>query len=337
MSRHLIAICNSRSANIQFHVLDTADWSLIDLGAIAVPGATGPGDAAPMAVSRSGNRFWLAWRGENRAIHSFKIDRSQPCAMLVGSFPVEHNICHLSLSGDEEHLLAAGGEDGVVFSLDHDGRITRLTDRVEAGPMAHCLMASGHLALATSCRGHLVRRFDYDPENGTLRFHDQIAMEDNSGPRHLAISADGRFAYVLLQEGGKVVTISLGTEMKIVDTLAIVDGNTPAMSGEISLCDDGRSLLVTERNTNRLMRLVIDPDTRQPALRDEVIVPDYPRAFFIDSKGQFVTTLGFRSNRAAVHSVTTVGGFVPRLEFATGERPSWVVSLELDEVYRKSV
>lgn len=285
MSRHLIAICNSRSANIQLHVLDTADWSLIDLGAIAVPGANGPGDAAPMAVSRSGDRFWLAWRSETRAIHSFKIDRSRPGAVLLGSFPVEQNICHLSLADDEKHLLAAGGEDGAVFSLDDDGRVTRTSDRVTAGPMAHCLVASGHLALATSCRGDLVRRFDYDPENGRLTFRDQIAMEDNSGPRHLAISVDGRFAYVLQQEGGKVVTISLGTEMNIVDTLAIVDENTPAMSGEISLFDDDRSLLVTERNTNRLIRLTIDPDTRQPAHRDEVTAPEYPRAIFYRQQG----------------------------------------------------
>lgn len=330
MSRHLIAICNARSANIQFHVLDTTDWSLIDLGDVAVPVAIGPGDAAPMAVSRSGDRFWLAWRGESRAIHSFAIDRRQPGAVLLGSFPIEQNICHLSLADDEKHLLAAGGEDGVVFSLDDDGRVMRLTDQVTAGPMAHCLMVSGHLALATSCRGDLVRRFYYEPENGTLTFRDQVAMEDNTGPRHLAISADRRFAYVLQQEGGKVVTISLGAKMEIVHTLAIIDDNVPAMSGEIALFDAGRRIFVTERNTNRLICLDIDPDTRHPALRNEVTTPDYPRAFFIDPHDQFVTTLGFRANRAAIHSLTSDSGIVRRLDFATGERPSWVISVALD-------
>jgi 6-phosphogluconolactonase len=330
MSRHLIAICNARSANIQFHILDTTDWSLIDLETVAVPGAIGPGDAAPMAVSRSGDRFWLAWRGDSRAIHSFAIDRSRPGAVLLGSFPIEQNICHLSLADDEKHLLAAGGEDGAVFSLDDDGRVMRSTDRVTSGPMAHCLMVSGHLALATSCRGDLVRRFDFDPENGALTFHDQISMENNSGPRHLAISADRCFAYVLLQEGGKVVTISLGAKMEIVHTLSIIDDNIPAMSGEIALFDEGRSLLVTERNTNRLICLDIDPDTRHPALRNEVTTPDYPRAFFIDPQDQFVTTLGFRGNRAAIHSLTSDSGIVRRLDFATGKRPSWVISIALD-------
>lgn len=330
MSRHLIAICNARSANIQLHALDTADWSLVDLGTIAVPDAIGAGDAAPMALSQSGDRFWLAWRGERRAVHSFAIDRSRADVALLGSFPVEQSLCHLSIAEDGRHLFAAGGDDGVVFSLDDDGRIKRLADREPAGPMAHCLMVSGHLALATSCRGDLVRRFDFDPQNGTLTFRDDIAMEKNSGPRHLAISADGRFAYVLLQEGGKVVTISLGAEMKIVHTLAIIDENSPAMSGEIALYHEDRSLLVTERNSNRLIRLTIDPETGRPALRNEVIAPEYPRAFFIDRVGHFVTTLGFRSNRAAIHSFEGNGDLIPRLEFATGERPSWVISVALD-------
>lgn len=327
MSRHLLITCNARSATIQLDLLDREQGSVTPLDCFPVPGAEGPGDAAAMAMH--GNHLWLAWRGPARAILCFAINREQRRLDFVGSFPVEDSLCHIAIAGDGRYLLAAGGEHGSVFRVGESGLPAALTDRVEQGPMAHCLVANGDMVIGTSLLSDRILRFRLDLQGGTLVQQDVLTLPAGSGPRHVAFSASG-LAHVLLQEGGAVVTVETGPVMRVLRTLPLVAAGEAAMCGEIAMTPDGRHLLATERNSNRLFIMPVSPESGLPQPGSFVETPDYPRAFHISADGGFVVTLGFRGHMASVHAIGAGGELHPECSFATGERPGWVLSTPLE-------
>ena len=327
MSQHLILTCNARSASLQLDILDTSGWRITPEAVLPLPEALGPGDAAPML--RDGDRLWLAWRGTRRAILSYRIDPAARRLELIGDCPVEDSLCHLALAEGGGFLLAAGGRHGSVFAIGADGRISGQTSRQEIGEQAHCLRSHGNMALGTACRDDLLVRFDFDIESGTLSPRNSLRLSARSGPRHLVITPSGDEAYLLEQEGGAVVCYTLGEHMTERARLALVAPDAPAMGGEIALLGENR-LLVSERAGNRLI-LLARPDTGNAGLRrlSDAPLPDQVRSFDISAGDDFVCSVGFRAHSGIVHEITENGSLVPRIEFATGERPSWVCLLPL--------
>lgn len=325
MSKHLLVICNSRSSTLQTELLDTSSWTNTSLGHEPIWGANGTGDAAPLVMY--GDRLWLAWRGSPQALVTYDVDASNQKITRLHSFQLNESISYISVTKDRRFLLGAGGRSGYVWRLDKSGLPQEEVCRVELGDMAHCFVAHGTRVLGTACLGNRLRSFDIHPETGYLTFRDELEFPDQMGPRHLVFSDKGDLAYLLMQEGGVVVTVSTDPRLSVRQTLSFVEPDRSALSADIGISTDETHLFVTERNANSLHILPID-DEGLLCIGEQTRVPDYPRSLVVDPMG-FVVTLGFRGHEASVHELTSEGELIHRLTFPTGERPSWITSVEV--------
>lgn len=120
--------------------------------------------------------------------------------------------CYLSTDFNDKFLFVAGYHDGklTVLSLDEDGSIGEITDEIfhkglgsvaerNFRPHINCARMTHdnkYLLVADQGMDH-VNVYSFDAEKGKVKLADIIRSELESAPRHIKISEDGRFIYIL--------------------------------------------------------------------------------------------------------------------------------------------
>lgn len=120
--------------------------------------------------------------------------------------------CYLSTDYKDEYLFAAGYHDGkiTVLRLEENGGVGRITDEVfhkglgsiaerNFRPHINCVKMTRdnkYLCAADLGMDH-VKVYRLDHEKGTIKLADVIRSEQESAPRHIKFSRDGRFLYIV--------------------------------------------------------------------------------------------------------------------------------------------
>jgi len=120
--------------------------------------------------------------------------------------------CYLSTDYKDEYLFVAGYHDGklTVLRLKEDGSIGEITDEIfhkglgsiaerNFRPHINCARMTHdnrYLLVADQGMDH-VNVYDFDAKRGKVKLVDIIRSEMESAPRHVKISQDGRFIYIL--------------------------------------------------------------------------------------------------------------------------------------------
>ena len=148
-------------------------------------------------------------------VSAFAIDqKTGDLTFLNQESSVGEGPCHLIVDKEGKHVLAANYGSGsvVVLPIDEKGRLGE-PDRfrpaqgqeqrpgAQEGPHAHCvaLDAANHFAFVCDLGLDKVLIYKYDAAKGKLTPNDPPAADvaPGSGPRHIAFTPDGKFAYVV--------------------------------------------------------------------------------------------------------------------------------------------
>ena len=322
MTRSLLLTCNSRSATISIHAYDAKTRQVDHLRQVSLPVPNGEAKASPMALSADGALVYVAWRGAENRLLTFALAPAAANLELLQDRVIADDICFLHATGDGTRLLGTGGDSVVGFGLDSQGLHAEAIPPWQIGPMAHCVMTDRNGRIfATACRGDLLRSIN---DSGAVW---DLIQPQGCGPRHLCLSPNGKHLYLVTQESGELVSVSTDGGLHERQRLTMVDDSNAPMGGDIGITPDGRFVYATERSTNRVVGFAVEPrgTLRRIGAAD---APDYPRAICIGGGGKFLAVLGFRGHRAAIFDIGDDGALMPAAEFATGERPSWILTLE---------
>lgn len=120
--------------------------------------------------------------------------------------------CYLSTDYTDSYLFVAGYHDGklTVLEIDEDGAICKITDEIfhkglgiiserNFRPHINCARMSHdnkYLLVADQGMDH-VNVYKLDLKRGKLKLADVIRSEMESAPRHIKISEDGKFIYIV--------------------------------------------------------------------------------------------------------------------------------------------
>ena len=206
--------------------------------------------------------------------------------------------CHLLLDLDARSLLVANYTTGTlgVLPLDADGGFTAAgpdevfahagagpdLDRQE-GPHAHFVAHApgGAFVLVVDLGTDEIRRYRRT-ETGLATDGIAAAFEPGTGPRHLAFSADGRFAYVV---GELDVTVRVlawdaasGTGT-LVQTLPATVTPAPRRPLPSHVRLDGDRLLVGTRTADVIARFAVGSDGLLTHVADDALPGSWPRHF----------------------------------------------------------
>ncbi|MDM0109170.1 lactonase family protein [Variovorax sp. J22R24] len=217
--------------------------------------------------------------GDGSALSTFRIETSGELAPL-GSRPTQGtNPVHLALSASRRWLLVANYASGNLVSLpvNDDGSLGNAahvlalpnrpgphrTQQRGAHPHQVLLDPSGHWLLVPDKGGDAVHTVAIDEHCGELRLVSTFSTAPMSGPRHMAFSADGSRAWLVLELSSQVLAVRFdatsGSLRAVQRTSSVPDWFTGENTGAgIALSPDESFLYVTNRGHGSAVRFDID-------------------------------------------------------------------------------
>lgn len=227
--------------------------------------------------------------------------------------------CYVSTDYTDRYLFVAGYHDGklTVLRLKEDGSIGEITDEIYhkgLGSMAernfrphiNCARMTHdnkYLLVADQGMDH-VNVYRFDVEKGKVKLEDIIRSEMESAPRHIKISEDGRYIYILHELKCYIDVYEYANhdndptfeKIQTVELIKLTRGNTNSASA-FSFSLDYNYLLSSIAGDNSV--IVFDVDKKTGLLKKNFLLPisgEYPKdaEFFPDNK--FLVSLNHESN-----------------------------------------
>ena len=227
--------------------------------------------------------------------------------------------CYVSTDYTDQYLFVAGYHDGklTVLRLKEDGSIGEITDEIYhkgLGSMAernfrphiNCARMTHdnkYLLVADQGMDH-VNVYRFDVEKGKVKLEDIIRSEMESAPRHIKISEDGKYIYILHELKFYIDVYEYADnnndptfeKIQTVELIKLTRGNTNSASA-FSFSLDYNYLLSSIAGDNSV--IVFDVDKKTGLLKKNFLLPisgEYPKdaEFFPDNK--FLVSLNHESN-----------------------------------------
>ena len=272
------------------------------------------GSPSFLAVHPSGKFLYAVGEGDGKdggPVVAFSLDaktgelKKLNEALSGGSGP-----CHISVHPNGKYVTVAnyGGGSTKIIAVGDDGKLngekstffqhtgTGPDKGRQEGPHGHCSFfdPTGMYAVTVDLGLDKVKVFKFDPATGKADDDaaNDITTPPGSGPRHIAIAPDGKFAYVCgeLDSTVNVVKLDLaGGKSEVIQSLSTlpepVKGNSTA---ECLLHPSGRFVYVTNRGHNSIAAFKVGPDRKLTAAGHVTGDIKIPRNFNIDPSGRWM-------------------------------------------------
>ncbi|MBR3306797.1 MAG: lactonase family protein [Lachnospiraceae bacterium] len=234
--------------------------------------------------------------------------------------------CYLSTDYRNRFLFVAGYHDGkiTVLSLKPDGTIGEITDEVyhkgigsvvdrNFRPHVNCVKMTrdNKYLLAADLGLDHTKVYQLDHEHGKLKMVDIIHSEQYSGPRHIKISKNGEFIYII-HESSKTVDVyhyyEVGDnpefeKIQSISTLNDYHAGDSAASA-LNLSWDFRYLVCSNAGDNSVMIYSIDEKTG--LLTKILCLPisgDYPKDAALFPDNRHLVSLNHENNTMTFFAV----------------------------------
>jgi 6-phosphogluconolactonase len=217
--------------------------------------------------------------------------------------------CHISVNPKGTHAVVAnyGGGSMAVFKLGEDGKLTKREAFIQhtgmgkdpgrqKEPHAHCSFfdSTGRFILTADLGLDRVKVLVVAQDGSGYSPGDDndIVTPPGSGPRHIAIAPDGKFAYVCGELDSTVNVIKLnlaGSKSEVIQSLSTlpepVKGNSTA---ECILHPNGKFVYVSNRGHNSVAVFKVGEDRKLTAAGHITGDIKIPRNFNIDPTGKWM-------------------------------------------------
>src|SRR5438045_7176360 len=189
----------------------------------------------PMAVSPDKRFLIAAVRSKPFQAYSYSIDKSSGALKLVGTGTLAESYPYIALDRTGHFLLGAsyGANQVGVNPIGADGRVGEPLQVIPTARNAHSIRTdnTNRFVFVPHLGTDQVFQFLFDGKSGRLTANTPpvVQLKQGTGPRHLVVSSDNRFIYLLSELTATVTTLSLdpnaGT-LKELDSVSALPADT---------------------------------------------------------------------------------------------------------------
>ncbi|APG59489.1 lactonase family protein [Christiangramia salexigens] len=210
--------------------------------------------------------------------------------------------CHIAVDKSGKYVFVSNYLGGIVmvYKLATDGSLTetqKLTLNKPASANAHSVKLSGdnRLAYIADLGNDKIWIYKLNSYEGKLTPHEQVSvsLKEGSGPRHLSLGKNGRFAYVINELNSTISTFEIlkNGGLKEIQNISSLPENyrQKNAAADIHIHPSGKILYVSNRGHDSIGVFKIDADTGK--LTKTEIVPvagKTPRNFTISPYGKYL-------------------------------------------------
>ncbi len=332
LSRTFVYVSASAAGMIDIYEMEEATGALTPISSFEA------GEMVmPMAVGVDRRHLYAAIRSQPYRLLTLAIDPATGKLERRAEAPLSDSMAYIATEPSGRTLLAAsyGGNKVAVLPIGRDGLVAEGERQViPTGRNAHSILCdrSGRYVFATNLGSDAVLQFVFDPESGMLEANDpaRIATGQGFGPRHIVLSPDNKYLYVLTELTGHVIhyalDVSSGT-LTEVESVASVPGNAGLSPGiapsalglvddgkpkvwaaDIGITPDGKFLYTTERTTSTIALFRVHEESGRLTYAASCPTERQPRGIRIDPSGCFLVASGEKSERLSVYAIDKASG-----------------------------
>ena len=315
----------------------------------------------PMAVRPDKRLLVAAVSSERYNAYSYSIDQVSGALRLVGTGRLAENLTYISFDRGGRFLLGAsyGANLVSVNPVEPDGRIGDPLQVIPTARNPHSIRTdnTNRFVFVPNLGTDQVFQFLLDRRSGYLTANTPplVQLKQGTGPRHLVVSADNRFVYVVNELSGTVTTLALDAKagtLKELDSVSVLppDANlfhglprgadgTPGTNhpdqdiwaADLQLTPNGRFLYASERTTSTLAGFRVDGATGRLTYIGSTPTEKQPRAFAIAPTGRFVVVAGEKSDRLSSYAIDVETGALKLIgRYPSGKGANWVEIVAFD-------
>lgn len=361
----LLAAGSAQAASYVY--VSNAEDGTIGTYAMASDGTLKPGDrieagklVMPMSVSPDKRFLFAAIRSQPFSAATFAIDRTTGALRLVAKVPLAESLPYIHVDRSGRWLLGAsyGGHRVTVNPIGKDGRIGQEAQIIPTALNAHSIVTdkSNRFAFVPHLGSDQIFQFRFDARSGRLASNTPatVQIKSRSGPRHIVISGDNKFAYLLNELTAVVTTLSLDQKTGLltqVGEASALPGDSKLQPGaprvpagasggpardvsndiwasDLHLTPDGKFLYAAERTSSSIGAFSVEKATGKLTYLASTPVEKQPRGFRIHPNGKFMVVSGQQSDTISVYAIEAGGALKLRERYPTGKDSNWVEIVE---------
>lgn len=347
-----------------FVYVSNADDGEIGMYTLQADGSLQPGQrfkaakvVMPMAVSPDKRFLIAAVRSKPYQAYTYGIDRTSGALNLVGTGPLAESFPYISFDRNGRFLFGAsyGANLVSVNPVGTDGRVGEPLQVIPTARNAHAIRIdnTNRFVFVPHLGTDQVFQFVFDEKSGKLTANTPplVQAKQGTGPRHVIVSGDNRFVYVLNELAATVTTLSLDAStgtLKELDSVSALPADTklgPGMprgavgvpgqaprntdndiwASDLHLTPNGRFLYAAERTSSTLGAFRVDAASGKLSYLGSTPTEKQPRGFAIDPTGRFVVVSGEKSDMIASYAIDAESGALkPVGRYPTGKGSNWV-------------
>jgi 6-phosphogluconolactonase len=316
---------NTASKGIYAYRFDAATGKAESLGLAAAT-------AQPSFLAIAPNRRFLYAANEvedyggqkTGAVSAFAVNRATGKLRLLNELPSRgEDPAFLSLDSTGKSVLVANYTGGTlaVFPTLADGKLGKESEYIQhrgAGPNherqdaahPHMIVTSpdNRFALVADLGLDEVFAYHFDAAKGTLANPSITKVQLGIGPRHFAMSSDGRFVYLVSELEPKITVFSYRAEdakLTQLQSVSFIPANASQKWGaEVQLGASGKFLYASNRGENLIAVFAIDSAKGTVTQVQSVALEGKtPRNFALDPTGQWLWEANQESDSIVIYRV----------------------------------
>jgi len=260
-----------------------------------------------LALSKKQDFLYSVYEdGTNSAASAFKFDTKTGNADFLNKEATNgQNPCFILTDGKNVLTANYSGGSISVFGVKADGSLSTIKQNIQhigSGPDKRQASAHVHQVLFTPDNKYVVATdlgedrvyvYNYQADAETpLTLKHSIKTNAGSGPRHLAFSPNGKFAYLAHEFNGKISVFSYndGNLTLLQEIATVAEGFSGKIdAADIHISEDGKFLYESNRgDANTISVFAIQKDGKLKHVENVSTLGKGPRNFSIDPSGKFL-------------------------------------------------
>ena len=353
-----------------FVYVSNAEDGTIGMYTLGADGTLQPGprvDAGkpvmPMSVSPDKQRLFAAVRSKPFTVVSYSIDRGTGALTRLSTGSLADSFPYIEVDRTGRYLLGAsyGGHLVSVNAIGADGKVSDPIQVIPTARNAHAIITdrTNRYVFVPHLGTDQIFQFRLDAQTGKLTANTPpiVQLKAGTGPRHIVMSPDNRFAFLLNELTATVTTLSLdastGLLTEVSSTSALppdtklvpgaprgavgAPGQTPRdvsndiWASDVHVTPDGKFLYAAERTSSSIGAFSVDGATGRLTYLSSTPTEKQPRGFRIDPRGRYLVVSGEKSDTISVYAIDRASGALKLLQkYPTGKGSNWVEIVSFD-------
>ena len=359
-------LINIDSSAATFVYVANAEDGDIGLYTLQSDGSLRPGErfkaakiVMPMSVSPDKRHLVAAVRSKPFSAYTYSIDRASGGLTLIGTGALADSFPYIVHDRTGRFLLGAsyGGHMISVNPIGADGRVGEPLQKIPTARNAHAIRAdnTNRFVYVPHLGTDQIFQFLFDEKSGRLSANTPpvLQLKTGTGPRHIVISPDNRFVYLLNELTATVTIIALDGKTGLLSDVGSISAlpsesklvpgaprgpdapkrnrDNDIWASDLHLTPNGRFLYAAERTSSSIGAFSVDVASGKLTYLGSTPTEKQPRGFRIDPTGRFMVVSGELSETLSAYSIDPSSGALKLVgKYPTGKGSNWVEIVAFD-------